>query len=69
MSKVITIESCEQCPHHKVRKVYTPDPFDNIREIYCNKVEEWVHAYLGYSDKSDIPDECPLEEMIWKRKL
>lgn len=64
MSKIITtaIQNCKQCPHHQARKVYTPDTFDDIREIYCNKLEECVHSYLAYNDKSDIPNECPLEE-------
>ena len=61
MSKVITIETCEQCPHHETEMVYTPDSFDDIRKVYCKSLGEYAHRYLDRRDKSNIPDKCPLD--------
>lgn len=61
MSKVIIIESCEQCPHHRVGEVYTPDSFEEIRKIYCKNLNKYTHRYLEWHDESNIPDECPLD--------
>ena len=51
MSKVITIESCEQCYNSKSEVIEYQD--DIIRRLLCSK----TGMYVG----EDIPDECPLE--------
>ena len=55
----IDINSCDNCPHAKVSKVYTPDSFDNIRSIHCNLLNKKVYSYLDWNDYSPIPESCP----------
>ncbi len=53
------IEFCDQCPHAKVEKVWTPDSWDVVRKVYCNKLERQVYSYLSWYEKAKIPSECP----------
>ena len=55
------INYCDQCPYGETQKVYTLDSFDNIRKVYCKKLEKDVHEYLDWNDKADIPEECPFK--------
>ena len=62
MSKIIIIKECDECPHHRRCEVFTPDSFEDVRRIYCKKLNKHTHRYLEWNDKSIIPDECPLDD-------
>jgi hypothetical protein len=55
----VEINNCDQCPHSKVSRVYTPDSFETVRKIHCNALDETVYSYLDWYDKSPIPARCP----------
>jgi hypothetical protein len=52
------ISSCNDCPHAQVSKVYTSDPFENVRQIYCQALGKKVYYGLDWNEKANIPSEC-----------
>lgn len=62
--KFIKISSCDNCPHHKTAKVYTPDSFENVWSVSCTKTWSICAGYKEDWDKpTTIPDNCPLDEI------
>lgn len=67
MSRLIVLDSCADCPHHKV--LPDPDPhdsfcFDDVK-VVCNKsngkaVTVACRPYNVRKEVTPIPDWCPL---------
>lgn len=53
------IKNCRECPWAKLSKVYTPDPFESVEELYCEMLQEKIYNYLDWYDKTPIPSKCP----------
>lgn len=58
----VEVESCDRCPHSIVTSVLTSDPFDNVREVECIKLNETIYRYLDWNEMAAIPDNCPFKE-------
>jgi hypothetical protein len=58
----VDVQDCEQCPHHKSDKVWTPDSFEDVRKVHCSILKKDVHTYLDWNETATIPDECPYQD-------
>lgn len=60
MKALIEIKYCEQCPHSETSRKWTDDSWDDARKVFCKELGEYVHPWLDWHEKSNIPEKCPL---------
>lgn len=61
---LIEIESCSQCKHRLVERVYTGDSFECVVKWLCHKADRKDNVICGYLEWHDkdpqVPSWCPL---------
>ena len=62
VTKEYEIQNCDDCPYADIHKSLYSDSFDNVRSIYCNKLNIRIYNYLDWYDKSPIPNVCPFNK-------
>lgn len=63
MSKVAILEinTCSECPYHKVSRHYTADSFEMVFDWKCGKKKNTLIATVDWdSTNPKPPDWCPL---------
>lgn len=69
---IIEITSCKDCPHHKEKRIYTGDSWEQPYDWFCWKKEDKkIAGYVEWHDKVPIPDWCPvkLQKKMYQAKM
>lgn len=60
MTVFLKIESCDSCPRRSVKRHYTADSFEDVREWTCTATGQRIALHEWNDKVPPIPSWCPL---------
>lgn len=57
---IIEIESCKECRHCEMSRVYTGDSFEFVQAATCKKAGKEIDGYVETFDDVPVPKWCPI---------